>query len=189
MLAFVIGVAAVVCVVCAWAIMKTLDSRFKAKPLTRRILSLQHTTNVESVALPRFDHGPEYGVSLWLYANSLPNTVENAPVLSHARTPLFADKGNQPVVGVNFPTVNGGVTPTMYFEHVSTKRWVHLMAVHANRSITLFKDGELYSITHLSAGAAGEVDVLSGSLTVGGAPVDTFVSNPWCLTTSRQPRT
>jgi hypothetical protein len=177
MLAFIVCVTALVCLVCTWALIKALDSGFTTKALTRKMLSLQHTTTVEARSLPRFDHGPEYGISLWLYANSLPNAVKDSAIVSHVGKPVISYRGNRPVVGVNFPTVSGGATATVYFEHVSTKRWVHLIAVHSNRTVTLFKDGELYSVTHLGAGAAGDVDILSGALTVGGSPVDAFVSN------------
>jgi len=70
----------------------------------------------------------------------------------------------------------GGTTGGVHaqFDHVSMKRWVNLMAFHADGTVTLFKDGELYSVNRI-----GKVDVInpSGTIMVGQRPADAYMSS------------
>ena len=76
-----------------------------------------------------------------------------------------------PVTEAEDPAIN---TIHAKFDHVSLKRWVHLMAVHVDGTITLFKDGELYSVSKVQD---GDVSAPSGSIRLGGRSADAYVSS------------
>lgn len=173
-----LGGVIVLLVFMVWVVAKMVDSGSRISSVTDGVLSLMQPSNIDADRMPRFTNGTEYGVSCWIYINEPPRTAELSPIISVGGTAMFQlDMGRSNVL-VKFPVFGSGEPhdrdADASFDHVSLKRWVHLMALHVDGTITLFKDGELYSVNRL-----GRVDVTqpAGAIRVGGHPIDAYVSS------------
>lgn len=162
-----------------WAIYRIVDSGMRISSITSGVISLAQPTVVDAARVPRLDSGVEYGFSIWLYINELPNRIEDSPILSVNSVPVMSFDKNRSNVLVRFPQARpppGEVESTVAhasFDHVSQRRWVHLMAVHSDGALTLFEDGELHSVNRVP-----HVDIVppSGGVRLGGKPCDAYVS-------------
>ena len=167
--------ALVLIIFLVWAMRKMTNSGMKTGSLTSGVISLAQPTNLDGSRVPKLDNGNEYGISLWLYINQVPNSAQPSPILSIDGSPVFAFDNDRSNVLVRFPEAKKLVTRThATFGHVSLRRWVHLMAVHVDGTLTLFKDGELHTVDRLSDDTV-VVDPM-GSLRLGGNPCDAYVS-------------
>lgn len=195
--AMTIGGVVVLLVFLTWVLAKIVDSGSRINTVSNGVVSMTQPTTIDGGRMPQFSNGTEYGISMWIYINEPPRTNENSPILSIGGSPIFSlDKGTSNVL-IKFPTyaqipdqatvgapdtAGGFASPPKkagpdvhaQFDHVSMKRWVNLMAVHVDGTVTLFKDGELYSVNRI-----GRVDVTnpSGSIMIGQRPVDAYVSS------------
>lgn len=172
-----------------WVIAKMVDSGSRINTVTDGVVSMAQPTTIDGGRIPRFTNGTEYGISMWLYVNEPPKALDSTPILSVGGTSIFAFE-NGSAVTVTFPASRpnaGGNadagqqgqaanSPSVSFKHVSLKRWVHLMAVHVDRTVTLFKDGEIFSVTQVVDGSY--ITNPAGSIRIGGTrPCDAFVSS------------
>lgn len=167
-----------------WIAIKIVDSGARISTVTDGTLSLAQPTSIDGARMPHFLNGTEYGISMWIYLAEPPRTTERSPLLSIGGAPIFELAHGRSDIAVNFPVYNppnkaGVAAPPQsadhgVFDHVSLRRWVHLMAVHRDGTVTLFKDGELASVNRLQ-----NVDVTNpgGTVRVGGRPVDGFIAS------------
>ena len=173
------GVVASVVIV-AWLIATLVNSGSVRNTISDGVLRLTIETSLDVSRLPTFRNGTEYGFGMWLYMNEPPRTSGPAPLLSFNHQPVMELQAGQADVHVRVPVFNksqssrrrASVRPHGRFDHVSLKRWVHILAVHVDGIVTLFKDGEIYSVDRVDGVAAQ----LTGPVVVGGRPVDAYVA-------------
>ena len=163
-------------IILIWIVGRIIDSGHSQAAVTKGVISLSQPSAVDSKRIPNFTDGDDFGISLWIYIHDLPRRASNSPILSINSKPVFAIESGRSNVVVTLPKAEGAdsVRADADYDHVSLRRWVHLMAVHSEGSVSLFKDGELYSVTRVPQ---QDIVVPSGSVTLGGPPADAFISN------------
>ena len=137
---------------------------------------------VPELQAPEIGGGQPQGANTGAQGLPRSDTREFQDLLAHAQALVngtAGDGANAPAGGTDVSRDVGGSAGTTggvhaQFDHVSMKRWVNLMAFHADGTVTLFKDGELYSVNRI-----GKVDVInpSGTIMVGQRPVDAYMSS------------
>lgn len=162
-------------VLMAWLIAKLVGSGSARNTISEGVLRLTVETTLDATRMPAFRNGTEYGVGLWLYMNEPPRTSASVPLLSFGDAPVFELQPGRADVHVTIPLLEQRRRMRQTharFDHVSLKRWVHILAVHVDGTLTLFKDGEIYSVDRIGAIARQ----LGGPVVVGGRPVDAYVA-------------
>lgn len=172
--AVILVCALVLVIMLVWGLRKALDTGVQTRALLDGTVSLMQPTNVPFDRLPRFKDGSEYGVGIWLYLNELPQNSKALPILSIGNRPVFSLTPGKPEVTVSFPNSTPAIVQSdATFDHVSLKRWVHLLAVHSDGSVSLFKDGELSAITRVPQGT---VSLPTSPITLAGSgAINAFV--------------
>lgn len=171
--AMVIAGVVILTLFLVWALYHALRRGTSTTQLTSGTLSLAQTSTIAGSRLPNV--GSEFGISFWVYINTLPMRSEASPIIRCNGVDVFAFDRNRSNVLVNFPTTTAQSGSLASFDHVSTRRWVHLMAVHVDGTIMLFKDGELYSVNRLPDSIV--VKEVSGIMQIGGKPCDAYISS------------
>ena len=157
-----------------WVLMKLLDTGAQVNKVSDGVVSLMQPTVIDFKRLPVFRNGTEYGFGLWLYLNEIPRRAEPTPVLTANGIPLFSISEHGSSIDVQFPVSESKPAAQAEFRHVSVKRWVHLLAVHNDGAINLFKDGELVSVDTIPA---TQIEQPSGPIRLGDMPADAYVSS------------
>lgn len=108
---------------------------------------------VKAGSIPELRNGSEFGYSFWLYLNPSSPTSNDRLVFAHP-----AD--GQGVKVVLAPDSNmllfkaDGSTDTPAIKYVPMSRWVHIVAVYANGTLTYFMDGEVHSVHAVGSNGA-----------------------------------
>lgn len=169
-------------VLISWMIYKTLDTGLRIKTVSTGATSLAKRSSIAGSVLPSFVNGSEFGVSIWLYLNTVPSKKSTLVALNDA--PLMFFGGTNPNIQVMFTGVSadlgdscGSKNPCFSYKHVSLGKWVNLIAVHKDGVVTLLKDGEIFSVNHLGNNTVAIPE--SSTLHIGDpmTAVDGFVSN------------
>lgn len=113
--------------------------------------------------VPSFDNGGEFAYSFWVYAQSDQTTTYNKLVLAHAK----GNEGFYAYIGKDKNELVcqfGSTTTTAKIDYLPMNRWVHVVVVYNNGTVTFFEDGEVQSVHGLGNPFNGK----AGDLTIGG---------------------
>jgi len=122
---------------------------------------------VKASALPDLSNGAEFGYSLWLYLQPGPGAGADRLVLAHpvdgngARLALDRDTNS-----LKFTVTGAEDAPAI--KYLPMSRWVHVVAVYANGTLTYFMDGEVHSVHAIDvplsfAGPTGNLTISGGN--------------------------
>lgn len=125
---------------------------------------------IKAGAIPELRNGSEFGYSFWLYLNPSGPTNNDRLVFAHP-----ADgKGIKVVLSpdsnmLQFKADESSDAPAI--KYVPMSRWVHIVAVYANGTLTYFMDGEVHSVHAVGGSNGAEMMGFSGpsaNMTVSG---------------------
>ena len=190
--------ALVIFVVIAYVVYRFLITSLKtATLLDRPAHAREGARTVDAGKIPTLDNGLEYALSLWLYVDVLlpdklfkqvllmgtadacsvycamdrqSNALYFALRLASATSSKLSD-AQAAIDGV----INGGAKPTAHnfavfrVEYVPLQRWVNLVMVLNQDIVTLYLDGDIYSVTSVqgATGAPAPASSPAGALTIG----------------------
>jgi hypothetical protein len=155
-----------------------------ASPL--KITKSENKVIGENVTYSTAINGMEYSYSFWMYIENIENTIEKKHVISRGNNPLILLDNNtnklKVMVGVS-ESINENINQTpqiidenkyhvMTIDYVPIQRWVNIVIVMDNDFVTLYMDGEIYSVANLlnQTDSDGENKILSisnGLMSVG----------------------
>ncbi len=129
---------------------------------------------VKGSSIPDLANGLEFGYSFWLYLQPGPGAVSDRLVFAHPvdgnGCKVYLDRDSN---AVRFAVSGASDAPAV--KYVPMSRWVHLVAVCANGTLTWFVDGEVHSVHALDvpltfSGPTGSLTICGGANTVGMSP-------------------
>jgi hypothetical protein len=156
--------------------------------------------NSETISsLPTTQNDLEYAYTLWLYLQGVAGTNKHKPIMLRGATRpfyVFLDKSANRVY-VSMPTTASSTNPstidydklvpsnsgyatsgylTAEIDYLPLQRWVHLAVVVRQDTLTVFVNGDIYTVRSV-ADKGAMFSSITGALTVGGpdAP-DAFIS-------------
>jgi len=125
---------------------------------------------IKATALPDLTNGTEFGYSFWIYQQPGPGAASPRLVLSHpdaTGVQMYLDATRN---SLSMSVGGASMTPTV--PYVPMSRWVHIVAVYANGTVTYFMDGEVANVAPIDtptsfAGPSGNLTLGGGSNTPG----------------------
>ncbi len=130
---------------------------------------------VKGSAVPDLSNGTEFGYSFWLYLQPGGGSGKQRFVFAHTSEPqkmggvrvLLAADSNM------LMTIIGDSTDKPAIQYVPMSRWVHVVSVFANGTLTYYMDGEVHSVHAVNTpmtfgGPSGNLTIGGGSAATGG---------------------
>ena len=129
----------------AWAISLAVRTSLKFRTVSKDLMRLNQQTIVSSAAYPRMMNGSEWALGFWIYVRDTDEVAEKV-VSVPGIMDIVLDSSKMKVVLASDDVAGN--------EHViqflSRRRWVHITVVYKDAQVTLFRDGEIYDIKHVS---------------------------------------
>lgn len=119
---------------------------------------------VRSSYIPAAVNGAEFGYGVWVYVERSQKTSKPKQVLDHGdvRLVMGADANS-----MSLQFKGGDVWSGADLGYVPLARWVHVVSVYRDGTVTFFVDGEVSSVVRLTSGVTAP-EVPTGQMTVGG---------------------
>jgi hypothetical protein len=114
---------------------------------------------IQAKQIPDLENGSEYGYSVWLYVERFQPTDKPRVVLQHGGISLSMDANKN---ALNFELGSGVVS----HDYVPLNRWVHVVCVYRDGSVTFFVDGEVAAVYRFTSDTLPEDP--AGDLVLGG---------------------
>lgn len=134
---------------------------------------------IKASKIPDMSNGAEFGYSFWLYLQPGPGADTDRLVLAHpvegSGVKIFLDRRTNTV---KFSASGAKDTPAI--QYVPMSRWVHIVAVCANGTLTYYMDGEVHTVHAIDipltfAGPKGDLTISGGQNTPGSAGFSGYV--------------
>jgi hypothetical protein len=129
---------------------------------------------VRASSIPEAKNGAEFGYGVWVYVERAQRTTKPKQILNHERVRLTMGASDntlslefQKKIG-NTPSSTTWTGATL--DYVPLARWVHIVSVYRDGTVTFFVDGDVSSVVRLDKPAASDLnrEVPTGQMTVGG---------------------
>lgn len=129
---------------------------------------------VRSTSIPGAENGQEFGYGVWVYVERFQNSSRPKQIINQGGVRL--------VMGATANTLSlqfkiGDSWKGADIEYVPLARWVHVVSVYRDNTVTFFLDGDVNSVFRLGADV-GMIEAPTGQMTVGGGG-SSFGTSTW----------
>lgn len=154
-------------IVAILVIRRVLKTSLTVKPVFSDMISGSgERVVIKASNIPDLSNGSEFGYSFWLYLSPGPGAMNDRLIIAHStdsgvRICLDRDSNS-----LKFMATGATDAPTI--KYVPMSRWVHIVAVYANGTLTFFMDGEVHSVHAINvpptfAGPSGNMTISGGA--------------------------
>jgi hypothetical protein len=142
-----------------------------------KVIKSENKAIGENVTFSTAINGMEYSYSFWMYVDNIENTVTKKHVISRGNNPVvYLDNNTNKLKVMIAVSENPDIESidnyqVMTIDYIPIQRWVNILVVMDNDFITLYMDGEIYSVANLlnqdSTGANKIISTSNGIMSIG----------------------
>ena len=154
-------------IVATLVIRRVLKTSLTVKPVFNDMVSGSgERVVVKAANIPDLSNGSEFGYSFWLYLTPGPGAMNDRLIIAHSTDSGVRISLDRETNSVKFSATGATDTPTI--KYVPMSRWVHIVTVYANGTLTFFMDGEVHSVHAINvqptfAGPSGNMTISGGA--------------------------